>query len=280
MQGGDFMVITVASVLSIVKKIIDISIVWLMFYIILKNIRNSVKLTLLFKGVIIVVFLKVISDICGFTTVGILLEYVIMYGPLALIVIFQPEIRTMLEQLGRSRLLGRHKVLTVDERERLVYELVQTVDYLRKQKIGALIVLERDVSLSDYIDRAKPLYADLSSELLISIFFPNNPLHDGGVIIQGNRITCAGAVFPTSNSLTLNKRLGTRHRAALGIAEESDAICVVVSEETGRISIAFKGELFYNLSIDDARMMLIDELRPKQDEYEDNSEEDEYEEDN
>ena len=134
------MVITVASVLSIVKKIIDISIVWLMFYIILKNIRNSVKLTLLFKGVIIVVFLKVISDICGFTTVGILLEYVIMYGPLALIVIFQPEIRTMLEQLGRSRLLGRHKVLTVDERERLVYELVQTVDYLRKQKIGALIV--------------------------------------------------------------------------------------------------------------------------------------------
>ena len=209
-----------------------------------------------------------------------MLEYVIMYGPLALIVIFQPEIRGVLEHLGRSQLLGRHKVLTVDEREKLVYEIIQAVEYLRKARIGALIVLERDVSLSDYIDRAKPLYADLSSELLISIFFPNNPLHDGGVIIQGNRITCAGAVFPTSNSLTLNKRLGTRHRAALGIAEESDAICVVVSEETGRISIAFKGELFYNLSIDDARMMLIDELRPKQDEYEDNSEEDEYEEDN
>lgn len=283
MQGGDFMVITVASVLSIVKKIIDISIVWLMFYIILKNIRNSVKLTLLFKGVIIVVFLKVISDICGFTTVGILLEYVIMYGPLALIVIFQPEIRTMLEQLGRSRLLGRHKVLTVDERERLVYELVQTVDYLRKQKIGALIVLERDVSLGNYIEKAKKLYADLSSDLLISIFFPNNPLHDGGVIIQGDRVTCAGAVFPTSSSSKINKRLGTRHRAALGISEETDAISLVVSEETGRLSIAIKGELFYNLSLDDVRMMLIDELRPKSDSELDDEvleEEEMYEEDN
>ena len=109
--------------------------------------------------------------------------------------------------------------------------------------------------------------------------FPNNPLHDGAVIIQGNRISCAGAVFPTSNNISLNKRLGTRHRAALGIAEETDAISIVVSEETGRISIAVKGELFYNLSIDDARMMLIDELRPKQDEFID-SEEDEYEEDN
>ena len=283
MQGGDFMVITVASVLSIVKKIIDISIVWIMFYIILKNIRNSVKLTLLFKGVIIVVFLKVISDICGLTTVGILLEYVIMYGPLALIVIFQPEIRTMLEQLGRSRLLGRHKVLTVDERERLVYELVQTVDYLRKQKIGALIVLERDVSLGNYIEKAKKLYADLSSDLLISIFFPNNPLHDGGVIIQGDRVTCAGAVFPTSSSSKINKRLGTRHRAALGISEETDAISLVVSEETGRLSIAIKGELFYNLSLDDVRMMLIDELRPKSDSELDDEvleEEEMYEEDN
>ncbi len=277
------MVITVASVVAIIKKIIDISIVWLMFYIILKNIRNSVKLTLLFKGVIIVVVLKVISDICGFTTVGILLEYIIMYGPLALIVIFQPEIRNILEQLGRSQLLGRHKVLTVDERERLVYELVQSVDYLRKQKIGALIVLERDVSLGNYIDKAKKLYADLSSDLLISIFFPNNPLHDGGVIIQGDRVTCAGAVFPTSSSSKINKRLGTRHRAALGIAEETDAIALVVSEETGRLSIAVKGEIFYNLSIDDVRMMLIDELKPKTDsEYDEEilEEEEIYEEDN
>ena len=277
------MVITVTSVLTIVKKIIDISIVWLMFYVILKNIRNSVKLTLLFKGLVVIILLKIVSDVCGFTTVGLLLEYVIMYGPLAIIVIFQPEIRNILEQLGRNQLLGRHKVLTVDERERLVYEIVQAMDYMRKQKIGALIVLERDISLGNYIEKAKKIYADISSDLLIAIFYEGNPLHDGGVIIQGDRITCAGAVFPTSSSSKINKRLGTRHRAALGISEETDAISLVVSEETGRLSVAIKGELFYNLSLDDVRMMLIDELRPKSDSELDDEvleEEEMYEEDN
>ncbi len=276
------MTITLSSVISIIQKLIDVSLVWLIFYYILKNIRNNVKLTLLFKGVAIVILLKLVSDWFGFVTIGLLLEYVIMWGPLALIIIFQPEIRSILEQLGRSQLLGRHKVLTVDERERLVYEIVQAMDYLRKTRIGALIVIERDVSLNNYIEKAKKLYADLSSELLISIFFPKNPLHDGGVIIQGDRITCAGAVFPTSNNAKANRRLGTRHRAALGIAEESDAIALVVSEETGRISIAVKGELFYNLSLDDVRMMLIDELRPKQDsDFEDEIDEEEiYEENN
>lgn len=269
-------------ILDILRIIVDIALVWMMFYYILKNFKNNVKMSLLFKGVLVIIIIKVLSDWLGFTTVGLLLEYVIEWGPLALIIVFQPEIRGALEQLGRSQLLGRHKILTVDEREKLVYELIQAVDYCRKSRIGALIVLERDVSLSDYIDKAKPLYADLTSELLESIFFPNNPLHDGAVIIQGNRISCAGAVFPTSNNIKLNKRLGTRHRAALGIAEETDAISVVVSEETGRISLAVKGELFYNLSLDDARMMLIDELRPKTvDEINDNiDEEDIYEEDN
>ena len=257
------MVITATTVISIIKKIIDISIVWLMVYILLKSIRNNVKLTLLFKGVVIIVFLKVISDKCGFTTVGVLLEYIIMYGPLALIVIFQPEIRNILEQLGRNQLLGRHKVLTVDEREHLVYELIQALDYLRKNRIGALIVIERDVSLGNYIDKAKKVYADLTSDLLGAIFYEGNPLHDGRVIIQGDRITCAGAVFPTSSSTKINKHVGTRHRAALGLAEETDAICLVVSEETGRLSVAIKGELYYNLSLDDVRMMLIDELKPK-----------------
>lgn len=281
------MSITVTDIVSIVKKIIDISIVWLVFYVVLKNIRNNVKLSLIFKGVAIVIILKLVSDVCGFTTIGLLLEYVIMYGPLALIVIFQPEIRNILEQLGRNQLLGRHKVLTVDERERMVYQIVSAMDYLRKQKIGALIVIERDISLGNYIDKSKKLYADLSSDLLISIFFPNNPLHDGGVILQGDRITCAGAVFPTSNSSKLNsKHLGTRHKAAVGISEETDCISLIVSEETGRMSIAVKGELFYNLTIDDVRMMLIDELRPKQeniiDDYDEiiENEEDIYEEDN
>ena len=261
--------ITMTDLISIVKKLIDISLVWIIFYFILKNIKNNVKLSLIFKGVVIIIVLKAVSTWLGFTTVGLILEYVIMYGPLALIIIFQPEIRNILEQLGRNQLLGRHKVLTVDEREKVVYQIVSAMETLRKSKIGALIVIERDISLGNYIDRGKKLYADISSDLLISIFFPNNPLHDGGVIIQGDRISCAGAVFPTSTSSKLNKRLGTRHRAAVGITEETDCIALIVSEETGRMSISIKGELYYNLTIDDVRMMLIDELRPKKDSLED-----------
>ena len=165
----------------------------------------------------------------------------------------------------------------MDEREKMIYEIMNSIEYLRKSRIGALIVIERDVSLNDYIERSKGIYADISSELLISIFFPRNPLHDGGVIIQGNRITSAGAVFPISLNTKINKRLGTRHRAALGISEESDAIAIVVSEETGKISIALNGVLNYNLSIDDLRMMLVDELKPRHeilldDEFEDSEE--------
>ncbi len=273
---------TLGNVLNIIKKVVDIVIVWVMIYYIFKNIKNNVKISLLFKGVVIILILKLLSEFFGLTTVGLLLEYIIMWGPLALIIIFQPEIRGILEQLGKSQLLGRHKVLTVDEREKVVYELMQSVEYMKRSKIGALIVIERDVSLSDYINKAKNLYADLTSELLISIFFPNNPLHDGGVIIQGDRITCAGAVFPTSNNVKGRKTLGTRHRAAIGISEETDAIVVVVSEETGKLSIALKGELFYNLTLDEVRMMLIDELRPTQDfEYSNEMEEEEiYEENN
>lgn len=259
------MTITVTDVISILRKLGDICLVWVIFYFILKNIKNNIKLSLIFKGVVFVIILSWVSDWLGFTTIAVLLDYIIQWAPIALIVIFQPEIRAILEQLGRSQLLGRHKVLTVDEREHLVYEIVNAVDYLRKERIGALIVLERDISLGNYIDKAKKLYADLSSDLLIAIFYEGNPLHDGGVIIQGDRITCAGAVFPTSNSPKLNRRLGTRHRAALGLSEETDAICLVVSEETGRVSIALKGEMLYNLTLDDVRMMLIDELRPKQD---------------
>ena len=266
---------------SILTKVIDIGIVWLAIYYILKNVKNNIKMVLIVKGVAIILFIKILSDLLNLYTVGVLLEYIVAWGPLAIIVIFQPEIRSVLESLGRTQLLGRHKTLTVDEREKLVYQIIQAIDYLRKAKIGGLIVLERDVSLQDYITKSINLYAELTPELLISIFFPNNPLHDGGVIIQGDKISCAGAVFPTSNSSKINKRLGTRHRAALGIAEETDAIAVVISEETGRISIAVKGELYYNLTIDDARILLIDELRPKTTDFEDSYDEEEvYNEEN
>jgi diadenylate cyclase len=258
---------TLGEIYTIFTKVLDVAILWFIFYYILKYIRKNVKLTLIFKGVLIIVLLKLVSVWLDLNTVGVLLEYVIESVPIAIIVLFQPEIRNVLESIGRSQLLGRHKVLTVDEREKVVYEIMQAVEYMKRNRIGALMVIERDYSLSQYIENANKLYADISSELLISIFFPNNPLHDGAVIIEGDRITCAGSVLPTSMNQSISKRLGTRHRAALGISEVSDAISVVVSEETGRVSIAMDGELNYNLTLEDARMMLIEGLQPKKETF-------------
>ena len=268
------------TLIGLIKKIVDICFVWIVIYYVLKNIRKNVKFSMIFKGIIVVILIKIISDYFGFVTVGVLLEYVITWGPLALIIIFQPEIRTALEQLGKANLLGRHKTLTVNEREKVVTELGVSLEYLRKNRIGALIVFERDTSLLNYIEKAKKLYAELSNELLCSIFFPENPLHDGGVIIQGDKITCAGAVFPTTVDMKFSKRLGTRHRAAIGITEESDAIAVVVSEETGRISVAIGGKLNYNLSIDEVKLMILEELMPKSETFivENDEEEDDIDE--
>lgn len=258
---------TLGEIYTIFTKVLDVAILWFIFYYILKYIRKNVKLTLIFKGVLIIVLLKLVSVWLDLNTVGVLLEYVIESVPIAIIVLFQPEIRNVLESIGRSQLLGRHKVLTVDEREKVVYEIMQAVEYMKRNRIGALMVIERDYSLSQYIENANKLYADISSELLISIFFPNNPLHDGAVIIEGDRITCAGSVLPTSMNQSISKRLGTRHRAALGISEVSDAISVIVSEETGRVSIAMDGEINYNLTLEDARMMLIEGLQPKKETF-------------
>ena len=274
---------TVDQIFSLIKKFFDVLIVWFVFYYVLRNLRKNVKMALLFKGILFIFILKILSDIFELSTLGYLLNYVIMWGPLALIIIFQPEIRNVLEQLGRSQLLGRHKVLTVDEREKMVYEITNAMDYLKKSRIGALITIERDNSLNDYIEKSKKIYADISSDLLISIFFPNNPLHDGAVIIQGDKITSAGAVFPTSDNVKISKRLGTRHRAALGITEEMDCISLIVSEETGRLSMAIGGELYYNLTLDEVKIKLLDELRPKKmifDEDVENAEEETHEENN
>ena len=268
---------TINSILTMLQKLIDISLVWIAIYAILKNLKSNIKMVMLFKGVLIVILIKFLSDYLNLTTTGLILEYIITWGPLALIIIFQPEIRNALEQLGKKQILTRHRSLTMDEREKVVYEVMNSIDYLRKSRIGGLIVIEREISLNDYVSKSKTLYADISAELLISIFFPRNPLHDGGVIIQGNKITSAGAVFPISLNGKINKKLGTRHRAALGISEESDCIAIVVSEESGKISIAIGGILNYNLSLDDARMILIEELKPKRellldDEFEEESE--------
>lgn len=251
------------TIIEWLKKLVDILLVWLVIYYVLKSLRKNVKIILLFKGILFIIVLKLISYLFGLTTIDFLLNYVIEWGILALIVIFQPEIRNVLEQLGRSQLLGRHKVLTIDEREKLVYEIVTAMDAMRKTRTGALIVIERDNSLNDYIEKSKKIYADISSELLVTIFFPNNPLHDGGLIIQGDKITSARAVFPTSDNNKISKRLGTRHRAALGISEITDCISLIVSEETGRLSCAIGGELHYNLSSDELKLLLLNELKPK-----------------
>ena len=254
---------TTNSIITMLKTLIDISLVWILVYGVLKNLKNNVKMVMLLKGALIIIIVKALSDYFNLITIGLILEYILTWGTLALIIVFQPEIRNALEQLGKKQILTRHRSLTLDEREKVVYEIMNAIDYLRKTKIGGLMVIEREISLNDYIQKSKNLSAEISSELLISIFFPRNPLHDGGVIIQGNKITSAGAVFPISLNGKINKKLGTRHRAALGISEESDCIAIVVSEETGKISMAINGILNYNLSLDDARMLLIDELKPK-----------------
>jgi len=265
---------TFAMIWSMITKIFDICLVWIMFYFIFKNIKNNVKMVLIFKGVIIVLLIKIISNVLNLYTIGLLLEYVLSWGPIALIIIFQPEIRSVLESIGRSQLLGRHKVLTVDEREKIVFEIMNAIEYLKRNRIGALIVLERNVSLQEYIEPANKIYSDISAPLLDAIFLPPNPLHDGGVIIQGDKLTCAGAVFKTSMNPNVNKKLGTRHRAALGVAEETDAIALIVSEETGRISIAVDGHLNYNLTLEEFKMRLIEELKPKAEVFYDADEED------
>lgn len=254
-----------SSIWTVVTKVIDICFVWIAFYFILKNVKNNTKMALIVKGLIIILVVKVISDLLNLYTVGVILEYAIEWGPLAIIVIFQPEIRNVLESIGRTQLLGRHKVLSTGEKEKIINEIMKAMDYFRRNKIGALIVIEREVSLQEYISNSTKIYGDISEALLESLFYPNSALHDGGVIIQGDKITCAGSVFKTSMNQNLSKKLGTRHRAALGIAEESDALALVASEETGRLSIAKDSELHYNLTNEEFRTILLDELNNKSD---------------
>ena len=253
---------TIESLIELARKILDVLLVWGLFYLILKSLRKNVKMIMLFKGILIIVITKFVADALDLVTIDYLIDYVIEWAPLALIIIFQPEIRDALEQLGRAQLLGRHRTLSLSELEKSIGEITSSIDYMRKMRIGALIVIERENSLASYVEKAQKIYADISGPLLSSIFFTNNPLHDGGVIIRGDKIICAGAVFPTSDSMAISKRLGTRHRAALGIAERTDCIAIVVSEETSRISIAMNGELIYNLSLDEVRIRILEALAP------------------
>ena len=253
---------TIESLSEIARKLLDVLLVWGLFYFILKSLRKNMKMVMLFKGILVIIVIKLLSSWLDLVTIGYFVDYVIEWAPLALIVIFQPEIRDGLEQLGRVQFFSKRKSLSLSELERTIDEIASSADYIRKMRMGALIVIERDNSLASYASKAQKVYADVSSSLLSSIFFKNNPLHDGGVIIEGDKIICAGAVFPTSDSMAISKRLGTRHRAALGIAERTDCIALIVSEETGRMSIAMNGELVYNLSLDEVKIRLLEALAP------------------
>jgi len=223
-----------------IKEVIDILIVSYIVYKLILLVRGTRAVQLL-QGIFVVVLAWALSFLFQLNTLQWLMNQMFTYGVMALIIIFQPELRRALEQLGRGRLFGRNKAdEEVNER---INELVKTVHFLSRRKIGALIVFERKTGLSDYMETGIPLEAKISSELLINIFIPNTPLHDGAVIIRHDRIMAAGCYLPLSENPFISKELGTRHRAGIGLTEVSDAVSVIVSEETGQISLALNGQI-------------------------------------
>ena len=187
------------------------------------------------------------------------MNQVITYGVIAAVVIFAPEIRTGLEKFGRTTQVFRQRPQQSKD-EKLVDALLKAVAYMSPRKIGALISIEQTQTLQEYIATGIPLDADISSELLINIFIPNTPLHDGAVIIRDDKIATACSYLPLTESMGISKAFGTRHRAAIGLSEISDALTVVVSEETGGISIAVRGEFMHDLTKENFEAVLRSEL--------------------
>lgn len=233
----------------------DVLLVWFVVYQLIKVIKGT-KAVQLLQGVFVIIITRILTGVFGLDTLRWMMDQVFTYGLLAIIIIFQPELRRALEQLGRGRLFARTMMDEEEERNRLVDALSKSVSYMAKRRIGALISIEKETGLSEYIETGTPLNSDLTSELLINIFIPNAPLHDGAVIVQRNRIAAAGCYLPLSESPFISKELGTRHRAALGLSEVSDAVTVIVSEETGAISIAMDGDLHRDLSIEEFEVRL------------------------
>jgi diadenylate cyclase len=185
------------------------------------------------------------------------------FGLLGIIVIFQPELRRALEQLGRGTLFSRSGTVVNHDLNKRVSEIMKTVANLSKRKIGALIVFERETGLNEYIESGIQIGAEISSELLTNIFIPNTPLHDGAVIIRHNQVMAAGCYLPLSENPFISKELGTRHRAAIGMSEMSDAVSVVVSEETGHVSLAINGMIVRDIKEESLISKLYEELSLK-----------------
>ena len=249
---------------SIVINIIDIALVaWILFYF-TKAIAGT-KIMILVRGVLIFVLAQILANAIGLTTVSWLINQVITYGVIAAVVIFTPEIRTGLERLGRATNL--FSTAPISSEERMVQAFVKAVAYMSPRKIGALVAIQGSRTLQEYIATGIPLDADVSGELLINIFIPNTPLHDGAVIVRDNKIAVSCAYLPLTENTGISKEFGTRHRAAIGLSEVSDALTFVVSEETGGISITHNGVFKHNLTLEEfeaeLRKVLISDEQPK-----------------
>ena len=250
--------------LNLVSFILDIAIVLFLAYCFVRVVKGS-RAWQLIKGIIFLVIATWLSGVFNLTILNTILTGIMNWGVIALIVIFQPELRRALEQLGTNKFakfFGIDKDIATKTKED-IYKIVIATEELSKSKTGALIVIERDINIQDIIATGIPMDAEVSPQLLVNIFVPKTPLHDGAVIISGNKIAAAACVLPLADDNDIARELGTRHRAAIGISKESDSIVVVVSEETGKISIAKDGTLIADVSEDALKKILISNVVTK-----------------
>ena len=255
--------------IKIVTLILDLAIVIFLAVKLVQLIKGTRALQLL-KGIIFLILITIVSGILELNILNYILTSFMTYGVILLIVIFQPELRRALEQLGSNkinRFFGIDKDIETKTKEN-IYKIVIAATELAKTKTGALIVLERDIKLKDIMDTGVPIDSEISPQLLVNIFTPKTPLHDGAVVISENRIKAAACMLPLSNDKHVSKRIGTRHRSAIGMSKESDAIVVVVSEETGKISVAKDGTLIADVKEDALKQILIKNLITKKTEKE------------
>jgi len=244
-----------------IKDIIDVLIVSYIIYKLLIMVRGTRAVQLL-QGIFLLVLVWALSNLLNLYTLKWLMNQMFTFGVVTVLIIFQPELRRALEQIGRGKLFNRSSPEEQDVGQR-VNEVVKSVNYLARRKIGALIVFERNTGLNDYIESGIKMESKLSSELLSNVFVPNTPLHDGAVIIRGGLIMAAGCYLPLSENPFISKELGTRHRAAIGITEVCDAISVTVSEETGQVSLAINGQIVRDIKEESLISKLFEELRPQ-----------------
>lgn len=247
-----------ANPLRLISLLIDITIVVFLIYKFIKMIKSS-RVWQLVKGIALLVALTLVSGWLHLDILHYLLTSIMTYGVIVMIVIFQPELRRGLEQLGSNKLtkfFGIDKDIITKTKEDM-YKIVIATQELAKTKTGGLIVIEREIKLSDIAESGVEINAEVSPQLLVNLFVPNTPLHDGAVIISNNRITAAACILPLANDKEIAKELGTRHRAAIGISKETDAIAVVVSEETGKVSVAKDGTLIADINEETLKKLLI-----------------------